>query len=131
MNLETKVQRKIMLALSEAGCIVWRNETAGAWVGKVIHKAGDQVTLASARMMPFGLCEGSSDIIGVQPVTITQEMVGQTVGVFIAQEVKTQTGRASKKQLHFIDFINKKGGVAGIVRSVKDALELINNKNGY
>lgn len=125
MNQETKIQRRIMLALSEAGCTVWRNETAGAWVGKVIHKAGDQVTLANARMIKFGLCEGSSDIIGVQPVVITQDMVGQTVGVFMAQEVKTATGKASEKQLNFMDVVRRKGGIAGIVRSVKDALQLI------
>lgn len=116
MNKETKTQRLIMLALSEAGCTVWRNETAGAWVGKVIHKAGDQVTLSGARMMPFGLCVGSSDIIGITPS-----------GKFLAIEVKTKSksSKASDEQLLFKTAVLNSGGVAGIARSPEDALNII------
>ena len=114
MNPETKVQRLIMLALSEAGCIVWRNETAGAWVGKKLHHAGQQVTLGDARFMPFGLCVGSSDLI-----SITAE------GKFMAIEVKTATGRASKEQLNFISQVKANGGLAGIARSAEDALKIL------
>lgn len=114
MNQETIIQRKIMIALSNAGCIVWRNETAGAYVGKVLHKAGDQVTLQSAHMMTFGLCVGSSDIVGIAPD-----------GRFLAVEVKTKTGRPTADQLNFIDAVRRHGGIAGIARSVEDALELL------
>lgn len=113
MNKETKIQTKIMLALSEAGCTVWRNETAGAYVGRKIHSAGDQVTLAGARMVQFGLCKGSADIIGMTPS-----------GQFLAIEVKTDTGRPSKYQLNFIAQVKKNGGVAGIARSPAEALEI-------
>ena len=114
MNPETKIQRLIMLALSDAGCTVWRNETAGAWMGKQIHRQGDQVTLTNARMMTFGLCVGSSDIIGIAPD-----------GRFLAVEVKTPKGRPTKEQLRFIDAVRNAGGIAGIARSVEDALDLI------
>jgi len=114
MNPETKIQRKIMLALSEAGCIVFRNEVAGAWMGKVIHKDSSQVTIKDARMMRFGLAVGSSDLIFIAPG-----------GKFGAIEVKTPTGRATKEQLLFIDAVIKAGGIAGIARSVEDALSLI------
>lgn len=114
MNQETKIQRLIMLALSEAGCTVWRNETAGAWMGKQIHHEGDQVTLTNARIMKFGLCVGSSDIIGIAPD-----------GRFLAIEVKTKTGRASKEQLRFIEAVKNAGGIAGIARSVEEALDLL------
>jgi len=125
MNPETKLQNLQMLALSQAGCLVWRVETAGAWVGKVIHKDNQTVTLANARMIQAGLCKGGSDIIGIRPTVITQDMVGQTVGVFLADEVKTPTGRPTKEQLRFIEAVNNAGGIAGIARSVSDALELI------
>jgi len=125
MNPETKIQNLQMLALSQAGCLVWRVETAGAWVGKVIHKDNQTVTLANARMIQAGLCKGGSDIIGIRPTVITQDMVGQTVGVFLADEVKTKTGRATKEQLRFIEAVNKAGGIAGVARSVDDALLLI------
>ena len=114
MNPETKIQRLIMLALSENGCTVWRNETAGAWIGKQIYKAGDQVTLTNARMMTFGLCVGSSDIIGIAPD-----------GRFLAVEVKTAKGRPTTEQLRFIEAVKKAGGIAGISRSPEDALKLI------
>ena len=125
MNPETKLQNLQMLALSKAGCLVWRVETAGAWVGKVIHKDNQTVTLANARMIQAGLCRGGSDIIGIRPTVITQEMVGQTVGVFLADEVKTPTGRPTKEQLRFIEAVNNASGIAGIARSVEDALKLI------
>jgi len=114
INPETQIQRRIMLALSEAGCTVFRNETSGAWLGKIIHKAGNQVTIANAHMMVFGLAVGSSDIIG-----ISQN------GKFLAVEVKTATGRASKEQLAFIEAVRAAGGIAGIARNEQDALALI------
>lgn len=125
MNQETLIQRAIMLSLSEAGCIVWRNNTAGAYVGKLLHKAGDQVTLGNAHLVQFGLCKGSSDLICMTPVTITPDMVGQTVGVFTAVEVKTKTGRVSPEQLQFIEAVRAAGGIAGLARSPADALELL------
>ena len=125
MNKETAIMHRIMLALSEAGCTVWRNETAGAWVGRVIHKDGHQVTLSGARLIRFGVATGSSDIIGIMPTVITPDMVGQTLGVFLAVEVKTATGRATKEQLQFIESVQRAGGVAGIARCPADALQLI------
>lgn len=114
MNNETALMHKIMLALSEAGCLVFRNNTGSAWLGKPIHRAGKQVTLTEARMMPYGLCVGSSDLIGVAPD-----------GRFLAVEVKTATGRVSKEQQTFIDVVRRAGGRAGIARSVDEALELV------
>lgn len=114
MNPETKIQNAILLALSDAGCTCWRVETSGAWVGKTIHKERDQVTLANARMFTTGLAKGGSDIIGITPT-----------GLFLAIEVKTKKGRATTEQLRFIDAVRNAGGIAGIARSVKEALDLI------
>lgn len=114
MNPETKIQNTILMTLSDAGCTVWRNETAKAWVGRILHKDSHHVTLANARMIAFGLCVGSSDIVGITPT-----------GRFLAVEVKTKTGRVSKEQMLFINAVNKAGGIAGIARSAQDAIELI------
>jgi hypothetical protein len=128
-NAETPLQNKIRLALSQAGCLNFRNETAGAWVGKVIHREGHIVTLKGASMITAGLCVGSSDIIGIAPTLITQDMVGKTVGVFVAAEVKTpQSGDdGSDEQKKFLAAIIKAGGIAGIVTSPDEALALIGN----
>lgn len=114
MNLETKIQRKIMIAISEAGHTVWRNETGSFWTGKPIHKDNRTVTLANASMIPCGLCKGSSDLIGIT-----------TSGIFFAIEVKTPKGRTTKEQEQFINHINERGGIAGVARSPKDALDLL------
>jgi len=114
MQPETKIQNAIMLALSDAGCTVWRVDTAGAWVGRIIHQDGQQVTLTDARMIQAGLCKGGSDIIGIAPN-----------GRFIAIEVKTKTGRATQQQTDFIEAVRNAGGISGICRSVADALQLI------
>lgn len=118
MNPETKLQRQIMVALSQAGHTVFRNETGKFWAGKVIHKDGRQVTLTNAMMIPVGLAVGSCDIVGLQRDT----------GRFFGVEVKTKTGRVSAEQSKFIDTINQRGGVAGVARSIEDALELLSRE---
>ena len=120
MNPETRLMNEIMLALSEAGCAVFRNNTGQAWLGKTIHQAGDQVTLQGAHKIPFGLCVGSADLIGIAPG-----------GRFLAVEVKVpasaarRAGRVSPEQRDFLAAINAAGGIGGIARSVDDALMLV------
>ena len=111
---EANIQRRIQLALSEAGCLVWRNETAGVWLGKPVHREGDTVTLANARHMTAGLCVGSSDLVGCCPR-----------GRLLCVEVKTPRGRVSAEQRTFIEAVNTAGGIAGVCRSVDEALALI------
>lgn len=98
---EQAIQKRIMVALSEAGCIVWRNNTG---------------VLKDARGIPvkFGLCPGSSDLIGIDPE-----------GRFLAVEVKQPKGKVTAKQQQFIEAVRAAGGVAGVARSVEDALEII------
>lgn len=114
MNLETKIQRAIMIAISEAGHTVWRNETGSFWTGKVIHKDNRTVTLANAQMIPCGLCKGSADLIGLT-----------SKGIFFAIEVKTPKGRTSKEQEAFIKRVKEQRGIAGVARSPQDALDLL------
>ena len=133
---EHNIQSEIMIALSSAGTTIFRNNTAKAWVGqshkittpcRVQLNPGD-VVVKNARVLHAGLCVGSSDLIGITPVKITADMVGQTIGVFTAAEVKTKTGRPTPEQINFIDKINSMGGLAGIVRSPDDALQLVRKK---
>jgi len=108
---EQNIQAMIMMSESEDGNIVFRNNT-----GQLQDKNG--------RPVKFGLCVGSSDVIGMMPVTITQEMVGKKVAVFLAEEVKTAKGRTTAKQDAFIAAVNNAGGCAGVVRSSEDAKTL-------
>ena len=113
---EGDIQRLVMLAASGQGCMILRNNC-----GTLKNPAGIPIK--------FGVGNpGGSDLIGITPVTITPDMVGQTVGVFTALEIKTPKGRATPEQIRFIEAVRKHGGIAGIARSVEDALSLINNQ---
>ena len=132
---ELNLQNLIRIKLTNLGVMNFRNNTGMGWAGKAIKIKSTQqvlvqpgdVIVKQARPLHAGLCEGSSDIIGIKTVVITPDMVGQTVGIFVAPEVKTKTGRVSKKQQIFIDNINKAGGIAGVVRNEEDVEELISN----
>lgn len=98
---ESDIMRACMLALSEAGCLIWRQN-----VGTLKNAAGIPIK--------FGLCVGSSDLIGLTPT-----------GRFLAVEIKTSKGRATTEQLRFIEAVRARGGVAGIARSPAEALALL------
>ena len=75
--------------------------------------------------MQFGLCKGSADLIGYRSITITPEMVGQQVAVFASIEVKTPTGRIRPDQRAWMETVQAAGGIAGVARSVEDALRIV------
>ncbi|WP_062114055.1 VRR-NUC domain-containing protein [Aureimonas sp. AU40] len=133
MTSGTGLMNSCLLALSRAGSLVWRNNTGSGWAGKSFElsagqtyraKGGERVVMA-ARPLRAGLCTGSSDIIGGTPVVVTPEMVGRTVLVFTAVEIKDGTGRATPEQKNFVDVVRKSGGFAAIARSVADAVAAI------
>jgi len=122
---ETNLVRKIMLELGKNPAIrIFRNNVGKCWIGasKKFTKAqhvfvvpGD-VLIQNARYFDAGLCPGSSDLIGLQAVTITPEMVGKTVACFVAIEVKLPSGRVQENQINFLEMVNKLGGKGLIVR---------------
>lgn len=116
MKKESNVQKTVQLAASTVGTTTWRNNT-GAYRTEDGHFIRYGIPLTG----------GGSDLLGITPVVITADMVGQTVGVFTALEIKTKTGKARQNQLEFIDFVLSKGGKAGIARSAEDAIKIIRN----
>ena len=135
---EQGLMHRIMIDVSAAGARVWSNNVALAVVGKVewvrtIKRVavgpGDAI-VRNARPLHAGLCEGSSDVIGVTPVTIRPEHVGLTLGVFTALEVKSEIGRATDGQANFVRVVNKLGGLGGIVKSSVEALAVIKRHGG-
>lgn len=122
---ETNLTRQIMLALSPTGCRIFRNNVGTGWVGKNQRLEDGSVLIKNPRPLHAGLAEGSSDLVGWTPVTITPDMVGQTVAVFTSLEVKTSNGRVRDKQRQWIDAVRSSGGIAGVVRGVDDALRAV------
>lgn len=79
----------------------------------------------TGRVIRYGVGNpGGSDLIGWTPVTITPDMVGRTVAVFTAVEVKTPKGKPTEAQINFLHQVKQSGGIAGIARSADDALGL-------
>lgn len=70
----------------------------------------------TGQVIRFGLCVGSSDLIGWESIVITPEMVGKKLAIFTALEVKTGKTAVSKEQKQFLEEVKNAGGNAEIIR---------------
>lgn len=125
---ETNIVQRILLTLGSLPyCRMFRNNTFSGWAGKS-YQEGNKRIVVDAYPVKGGLCNGSSDTIGITSITITPEMIGKTIGVFTAIELKTlKGGNGSDEQKAFIALIQRFGGIAGIARSESEALEILEN----
>ena len=112
MPSEQTIQQHIRLACSIGNCRLFRNNT-----GTLRDQHG--------RPVQFGLCKGSADLIGWTSRTITPEMVGQTVAIFTSIEVKSSSGRVKPEQQQWLNAVQAAGGIAGVARSVGEAMDLL------
>lgn len=121
---EHAIQNEIRNAVADKG-LIFRANVGQAWTGSEVKKLpGNRVLIEGARPFTTGLPPGFSDLFGLVPVEITADMVGQTVAVFVALEVKDKA-KATEKQANFIKAVNDNGGRAGVVRSADDALRIL------
>ncbi|MCB6852853.1 VRR-NUC domain-containing protein [Lactococcus lactis] len=102
MKTEHDIQNEIRLGLAEKGIMCFR-----ANVGRVKMKDG--------RWFDTGLPKGHADLYGFRPD-------GQVFYI----EVKSETGRVRPDQINFLETMRKNGALAGIARSVEDAMKIIN-----
>ena len=99
---EGDLMRQILVALSEDGHFAYRCN-----VGRF--------KMADGRWFDTGLPPGFSDIAG--------HRAGDARAFYL--EVKTPTGRATPQQLAFIAAMQKRGALAGVVRSVDEARRVL------
>lgn len=99
---------------ARAGLRLFRNETAGAWVGKAVRLKDGSVKIQNPRFIRSGLCTGSSDLVGWVEKTITPDMVGQKLAVFVAIETKAAKGKVTPEQVNFLKAVKDAGGNAVI-----------------
>ena len=105
---EHEIQQRIRLASGRGPVRLWRNNT-----GALVDQQG--------RFVRFGLCKGSSDLIGLRSVVVTPEMVGQRIAQFVALEIKAPQGVVSPQQQAFLRLVQQLGGVAAVCRSIHQA----------
>lgn len=89
------------------------------------NNCGTATDPRTGNFIRYGLSPGSSDLIGIRKVTITPDMVGQTIGVFTSLEVKTDTGKPSTDQKKWLSMVTAFGGIAGVARSPQDARRIL------
>lgn len=121
MKSEEAVKSEVRLAASKQKIHLWRNN-----VGVMVNKFGVPTR--------YGLCNESkqmneqlksSDFIGIKEVVITQDMVGQTFGQFIAIETKKEgwkfTGNAREiAQMNYILLVQSLGGYGAFISDAED-----------
>lgn len=125
MTTEKDIEKKIIVSVQNAGSIVFKNNVG--------YAEKTDPTTGKKYWIRFGLCEGSSDLIGITPVTVTEGMIGKTIGVFTAIEVKKDVNKKYDKhrmetQQRFIDFINRNGGFAFKADDPDKALKQVEKK---
>ena len=116
MPSESNIQSAAQIKASQLGSRMFRNNVAKAWIGQSVMLENGDVLIKNPRRLHAGLCKGSSDLIGWTPILITEDLIGQTLSVFTALEIKTETGRVSPEQKTFINAVNSSGGIGAVVR---------------
>lgn len=111
---ESDLERKIALALSRAGIPLWRNNVGLAWVGEFLDLREGILRLRNPRRFHAGLAIGSSDRIGIGPG-----------GRMVSLEIKTDRGVSSDEQKAWLRMVTDRGGIAGVARSVEDAMAIV------
>ena len=79
---------------------------------------------STGRLVRYGLCPGSSDLIGLRTRIITEADLGHRFAQFVAIEVKHQ-GRLTNQQRAFLAMVEQAGGLAGVARSPDEARTIL------
>ena len=120
---ETDIQEHIIKATKKTTDIrLFRNNVGNFFTGTPIDKAHEIVTLMNFRRVKCGLHEGSADLIGWKKITITPDMLGKEIAVFMSVEVKNKKGKCSEDQSMWGKIVSKFGGISIVARSVDDVL---------
>lgn len=103
MTEEHMLMRNIMVAICPY-CMIFRVNVGSGYT-------------PDGRFFTTGVPKGYSDLSGHR----------KSDGKAVYIEVKTKKGRVSPQQMEFISLMQKTGAIAGVCRSVEDALNLIKN----
>lgn len=125
---EKEIQEDIRREMCRRPAIrVFRNNNGVAYMGRVAEKTNRAVLLENFRMVRFGLMPDSSDLIGWKSVTVTPDMVGKKVAVFLSIEVKQLNEKPTAGQQNWINQVNCAGGIAFHASSVTEVELRIDN----
>ncbi len=119
--IEQDLQSLVLVETSKRSMRLWRNNVG-------VHMTDRGVPVR------YGLCNTSkqlnqvlksSDLIGITPTVVTQEMVGTTVGIFTSYEIKkpgwkyTGTPRETA-QCAWLVLVRSLGGISKFISDLTD-----------
>jgi len=124
---ESFVQQEIQIHAKNFDCNLMRNNS-GAFkddTGRLIRFGLGNISKAHSDQVK------SSDLIGFTKVVITPDMVGKTVAIFTAIEVKKEAwtsdpnDKREKAQNNFIKWIVNNGGYAGFANGIESLKRIL------
>jgi len=120
-NSEAKIQALILSKIgSRSDVRLFRNSVGNGFSGVLLKYENGVATIANARRQNFGLCPGSADLIGLQKIIITPDMVGQSIAKFVSIEVKSERGKLLEAQANWKRMVENMGGYAVVARDLED-----------
>lgn len=136
MTKSSDLVTDVLVRASQLGKRLFRRNTGLAWVGSSVVKItsrqvvtvnpGDMV-IRNAR--PFKNGEtGQSDTYGWRSVTVTSDMVGQTIAQHVEIECKFGSGRETIEQEAWGSVVKKSGGIYGVAREISDVDMILGNQ---
>ena len=92
---------------------LFRINAGAGWTGQVVSNQDGLLVMKNPRRF-IGAPKGWPDLAGWKTVTVTKDMVGKKLAVFVGKEVKA-TGKLSKVQEKFRDLVKQMGGIYRVV----------------
>ena len=125
---EKQLQQKILKILGSNPVFrLFRNNVGNAWMGRLYDSFRDKnfIGLHNPRRVQFGLCPGSSDLIGLKKITITPDMIGKEIAQFVSIEIKSKKGKLTKEQKNWQEMVKNMGGLAVNIYDIDDIPPLL------
>lgn len=128
---ESNIFKECQIRASKLGARLWRQNSGISWAGRVqrIEETDDYrleagcIVIHRPQAIRAGF-PGISDGGGYCMVTVTPEMVGQSLPVLLQVETKAD-GAVTDEQRKFIAHVRSVGGRAGVARSADDVNRIV------
>ena len=110
-----RIKRRLA-AMDPATERLFRINAGRGWVSNQVRHVGSTVILGNARVLQAGP-DGWFDVCGWTSVTVTPDMVGQTLAVFTGEEFKRDArDKPNDDQRRLGECLARMGGIHRIVR---------------